>query len=282
MRGALKKPSGSISKIQNLRPGLNPERELRAKLTAKHTKIDRFGGFVSSAAKESPSSARQSVLQGEVIKRSDAKPLKTSAAGEVMPSMVASASHAKLERMLDEALTKANAHKQAMRYDAARHFWQKPGFFSKKRWTKLSLLLIIVLAASSFVAWQKIPQLSVKLAAMRAHVDASIPSYEPAGYSVNGPAKAINNAVTIQYASADDKSKVYTVKEQPSNKDSISLIADNSSPGQQIQTAQANGIPIVIIKNKVKCVSNGVETTVTNQANLAPDELLNIAKSLCA
>lgn len=278
MRGALKKPSGPINKIQNLRPGLNPERELRAKQTAKHSKIDRFGGFVSSRAQP----PEQPPFQGEVINRQVPKPAKTAAASAIMPSMVTSASHAKLERMLDEALSKANAHKQALKYDAARHFWQKPGFFSKNRWTKLSLVLIIVLAASLFTAWQKIPQLSVKLAAMRAHVDASIPSYKPAGYSFSGPAKAIHNSVTFQYVSPDDKSKVYMVKEQPSNQDSISLIADNSPSGQQIQTAQANGIPIIIVKNKVKCVSNGIETTVTNQANLAPDELLNIAKSVCA
>ena len=283
MRGALKKPDGSAIKIQSLRPGFNPERELRAKQTAQHTKVERFGGFVSSQTNNSGKPAGRPALQGGVINRQAPKAAQAAAAaGTVMPSMVTSASHAKLERMLDEALTKANAHKRAMKYEAARHFWQKPGFFNKKRWTKLGIVLVLVLAASSFIAWQKVPQLSVKLAGMRAHIDASIPSYEPAGYAVNGPAKAIHNAVTIQYASADDKSKVYTVKEQPSNQDSSSLIADNSAPGLQVQTARANGIPIVIVQNKVMCVSNGVKTTITNRANLSPDELLNIAKGICA
>jgi hypothetical protein len=117
---------------------------------------------------------------------------------------------------------------------------------------------------------------------MRAHVDALVPSYQPVGYSVNGPAKALDHAVAIQYASSANKSKIYTIQEQLSNQDSSSLIANNSSHGQQVQTTQANGIPIIIIQNRVECVSNGIETTITNQANLSPDELLNIAKGVCA
>jgi hypothetical protein len=196
--------------------------------------------------------------------------------------MVTSASHQRLERLLDEALAKADAHKLALKYHRARHFWQKPGFFSKGRWTKLSLLLLVTLGISLFIAWQKIPQLSFKLASIRAHVDASAPSYQPVGYAVSGPAKALGHAVAIQYASTSNKSKIYTVQERLSDQDSSSLIADSSAPGQQVQTSQANGIPIVIIRNKAKCVSNGIETTVTNQANLSPDELLNIAKGVCA
>ncbi len=282
MRGALKKPAEPLNKIQNLRPGFNPQREIRAKQTAKHNKVDRFGGFVSSTNKLVENRGKEPLLQGEVISRTAPKRARSSAASAVMPSMVASASHARLERMLDEALTTADAHKQAMRYEAARHFWQKPGFFNKKRWMKLSVLLITMLGVSFFVAWQKIPQLSVKLAGMQAHVDAAIPGYKPSGYALSGPAKAANHGVTIQYASAEDKNKIYTVQEQSSNQDSTSLIADNSSPSQAVQTAQANGIPIVIVRNKVKCVSNGTMTTITNKAGLSPDELLSIAKSVCA
>jgi hypothetical protein len=280
MRQTLKKPARPLNKIQNLRPGYNPERELRAKRAVRHSKVNRFGGFAASAKPANKDGGKP--IHGEVLSR-PAKGAKNSvSSAAVLPSMVTSASHQKLERMLDEALTRADAHKQALKYQAARHFWQKPGFFSKRRWLKLSVLALIVLGASLFVAWQKVPQLSLKLAGMRAHVDALMPDYKPAGYAVSGPAKAINNTVAIQYASAEDKSKIYTVQEQPSNQTSTSLIADSSPADQPVQTAEANGIPIIIIKNKVKCVSNGIETTVTNKANLSPDELLNIAKSICA
>ncbi|HET7827604.1 MAG TPA: DUF4367 domain-containing protein [Candidatus Saccharimonadales bacterium] len=281
MRGALQKPSGSIGRIQNLRPGFNPQRELRAKQTVKHSKVERFGGFVSSF-KANDSLNRKPLLQGEIINRPSQTAAQTATSAAVLPSMITSASHQRLERMLDEALTKATAHKEALKYHAARHFWQRPGFFSKNRRLKLSVLLILVTGLSLFFAWQKIPQLSIKVAALRAHIQASAPAYEPAGYKVSGPAKSLDHAVTIQYASASDKSKVYTVQEQSSTQDSSSLIADNSSSSQPVQTAQANGIPIVIVKNTAKCVSDGLMTTVTNNAGLSADELLNIAKSVCA
>lgn len=279
MRGALAKPAdGFSSRLQNLRPGTNPQRELRARQAVRHSKVNRFGGL-AAASKTEP--AKEPLLQGEVVSRPAAKTRPADPAA-IMPSMVTSASHHRLERMLDQALTQADAHKKALKYHAARHFWQKPGFFSRGRWIKLSVLIVIVLAASTAAAWQKIPQFSLKVASLRAHVDASIPTYKPTGYSESGPVKAADHAVTIQYASADDKSKVYTVNEQPSDQDSASLIADNTTPNQPVQTAQANGIPIVLVKNRAMCVSNGIKTTVVNQANLTPDELLNIAKGACS
>ena len=114
---------------------------------------------------------------------------------------------------------------------------------------------------------------------MRTHVNASVPSYQPVGYSLSGPAEVSDQTVSLKYASPEGE---YTVEEQSSGQDSSSLIADSSSPGQRVQTTQANGVPIIIVQNKVKCVSGGVETTITNQANLSPDELLNIARGVCA
>lgn len=280
MRGALKKPAASVNRMPNRWTSSNPQRELRAKQTATHSKVERFGGFVSSI-KTNERSAKEPLFHGEVMKAATPKKPKPQAAA-VLPSMVTSASHQRLERMLDVALTQADSHKEALKYESARHFWQKPGFFSKKRWLKLSVLALLILGICSFIAWQKVPEISLKLASLRAHVDASAPSYKPVGYAISGPAAAQNHAVTLSYKAAGNKSIGYTVEEQASGQDSSTLIADNSSPNQQVQTTQANGIPIVIIKNKVKCVSNGIETTITNQANLSADELLSIAKSICA
>lgn len=281
MRGTLKKPSASVNRTPSRHTSSNPLREIRAKQTATHSKVERFGGFVSSM-KTNERSAKEPLLHGEIMNTAIPKRPKPQAAANALPSMVTSASHQRLERMLDAALTRADSHKEALKYESARHFWQKPGFFSKKRWLKLSVLALLMLGICSFIAWQKVPEISLKLASLRAHVDASVPSYKPVGYAISGPAEAQNHAVTLSYKAVRDKSIGYTIEEQASDQDSSTLIADNSSPNQQVQTTQANGIPIVIIRNKVKCVSNGIETTITNQANLSADELLNIAKSICA
>ena len=267
VRGALKSPAGGFNnRIQNLKPGLNPQREARAKQTAKHAKVNRFGGQVSTAE----TSPRKPVLQGEVISRPvhrRAQPQPSATAAVAMPSMVTSASHHQIERMLDSALMRADSHKQAMKYQAARHFWQKPGFLGRHRWLKLSSLAVLVLGVSFFIAWQKVPQLSIRVAGMRAHLSATTPAYKPSGYSFS-PASAEKNSVTMKYASSGDKTKAYIVKEQPSNQDSDSLMADNTSSGQQVQTAQANGVPIIIVQGRAMCVSNHIKATITDKSGL--------------
>jgi hypothetical protein len=276
VRGALKNPAGGFSnRIQNLRPGLNPQRELRAKQTGKHSKVERFGGHVSTAGPK----AQTEVLQGEIVnRRAVVKPQPPAAA---MPSMVTSASHHRIERMLDAALLKADSHKQAMKYQAAKHFWQKPGFLGRRHGLKLGAMAFLVLGLGFFVAWQKVPGLSVRVAGMRAHLSATAPAYRPAGYSF-APASANNNVVTMKYASTVDKSKSYVVSEQSSSKNSGSIMDDSAAAGQQVQTAQANGVPIVIVAHKAICVNQGIKTTVDdNQANLSPNELLSIAKGVC-
>jgi hypothetical protein len=249
--------------------------KLRAKQTGKHSKVERFGGHVSTAGPK----AQTEVLQGEIVnRRAVVKPQPPAAA---MPSMVTSASHHRIERMLDAALLKADSHKQAMKYQAAKHFWQKPGFLGRRHGLKLGAMAFLVLGLGFFVAWQKVPGLSVRVAGMRAHLSATAPAYRPAGYSF-APASANNNVVTMKYASTVDKSKSYVVSEQSSSKNSGSIMDDSAAAGQQVQTAQANGVPIVIVAHKAICVNQGIKTTVDdNQANLSPNELLSIAKGVC-
>lgn len=280
MRGALKKPSVPLgAHIQRLTPGYNPRREDHAKHVAKHDRVQRFGIPVASA----PAVPHQTLQAKVTPRRSGPSAAAASNSTSVaLPSMITSASHQKLERMLDVALTRADAHKQALRYHAARHFWQRPSFLGRRTGLKISLLVILVLAGAGFAAWQKFPQLSIKLAASRAHIHASVPSYKPDGYSLAAPAQAINGQVLIKYKAAADADQGYDISQAPSDMTSTSLASTLTPSGSQMQTSQVGGNTVYIYgpKNDAAWVNNGILYKLSDRANLSSDQIIDIVKGL--
>jgi hypothetical protein len=278
MRGALKKPDLQVGhRIQKLTPGYNPKREAHAQAVNKHSQVKHFGHPI--AQKDSSFSA-PAVHKAKVTPRQSlsAPSASTSVA---LPSMVTSASHQRLERMLDEALVKADAHKQALRYQAARHFWQRPGFLGRRTGLKLTLIFLIVLAALAFVTWQKFPQLSVKVAGSRAHINATVPSYKPVGYNMAAPATVQDGEVLIKFAAAES-GLGYDISQQPSNMTSTSLAQTLVHPGAQMQTSQVGGNTVYIYgeHNDAAWVNNGILYSLMDHANLSSDQIINIVKGL--
>jgi hypothetical protein len=280
MRGALKRPGDSLGAgIQHLTPGLNPQRELRARKITKHSRVDHFGSPMPSSSTD----IKRPVVRGEVFSRVAPKP-KTSAKSEstvALPSMITSASHQKLERMLDAALSQADAHKQALKYHAARHFWQRPGFLGKRRGLKLGLIFVVLLSAMLVLVWQKIPQVSAKIAGLRAHVDASVPAYKPEGYQLATPIKSQSGSVVIKYKTPSAGSG-FDIAEQQSNMTSTSLAQTVVPQGSQVQTSHVDGNTVYIYgpNNDAAWVNNGILYTIKDRSQLSSDQIIKIVHSL--
>jgi hypothetical protein len=269
MRGGLKKPSTKITASFNRFSGNNIEREVRAKSTHKHPGIDRFG-TPRPPAKKTPAKP----LTGEVV-NSGGKAA-ASRATAPLPSMVTSASHHKLERLLDQALTHADSHKEAMRYGAARHFWQR----GSRRWVILAVILVAIVVGL-FISWQKVPQLSVKTAGMQAHLSPTVPTYKPDDFKMAGPAKAVSGTVDIKYVSSDN-SQSYNIVQAQSNLTS-QMVGQNVVPkGSTVQTSQVEGNTVYIYgeNNDAAWVNNGILYTIKDGAHLNSDELIKIVQGL--
>jgi hypothetical protein len=279
MRDGLKKPTQKLqSNVQRLTL-TNIDRELRAKLTSKHGQVNRFGGHGSTKNTKTHQAAQP--LSGELVSH---RPASThhqpaSPVAAPLPSMVTSASHQKLERLLDEALLRADAHKQALRYQAARHFWQKQWFSGPRRWLVV-VSLFVVLVGGIVVAWQKIPQVSIKVAGMKAHLSPAVPSYKPEGYSLARPAKAASGAVSLAYNAPSGRG--YTIQQAQSNLTSSSVAQNVIPKGAPVQTSQVAGNTVYIYgqDNDVAWVNNGVLYTIKDKANLSSDELIKIVRGL--
>lgn len=277
-RDGLRKPAGPPgSRLQHLSTTPRLATQLRAKQTPKHTKVSRFG---VPTAKAQPA-ARP--LQGEIINHS--KPAahhQQSATAAPLPSLVTSVSHQRLERLLDAALLQADAHKQALKYQAARHFWQKPRFFGRHRLLGLAIVVIAAAAVVTVLAWRQVPALSVRLAAHRAHVAASLPAYQPAGYHLISPVATQGDAVTLKYQSAEDKTVNFAITQQRSDLTSAALAHTMIPDGMPVQTSQIQGNTVYIYgaDNNAAWVNNGILYTITDHANLPSNEVLKIVESI--
>jgi hypothetical protein len=277
MRGGLNKPAKTLGAgIEHFSGAVNIQREVRAKGTPRHHHVERFG-----VPKVPPKQhTYPKPVSGELVSR---RPQSKSAqaAQPPLPSMVTSVSHQKLEKMLDQALTHADTHKEALRYHAARHFWHRRWLSGHRRWYALAVLLLVVVAAIG-ISWQRFPQLSVKAAGMRAHLSPTVPGYVPEGYKLAGPAKAISGTVDIKYTSGDKASSSYEVVQAQSELTS-SLVGQSVVPkGAPVQTTQVEGNTVFIYgnSNDAAWVNNGVLYKVKDRANLSSDELIKIVQGL--
>jgi hypothetical protein len=243
---------------------------VQANSTPKHAHVQRFG--VIGAAK--PATAPNKVV-------ATVRPHQPKAEAHTpapLPSMTASASHQHLERLLDHALANADSHKQALHHRRRTH-----RLFSRvKRMPKLLTIggsLIILGAVGSLTAWQKVPQVAVRVAAARASVDAGLPSYAPSGFSFNAPVHYSQGSVSMQYASNGQK---YVLTQQNSNWDSSSLASNVFSKNSQVQTSQVNGTTVYVYgnSNDATWVNHGIRYTLSDSASLTTDQILKIANSL--
>ncbi len=222
-----------------------------------------------------PKANSKQVHHGEIVRRPKPTAGKTSSANlgaKPMPSMVASASHLELERMLDHALTTADAHKQTHAYKARKTLgWPLiiAGFF--------------ILAAIVFILLIKnVPAIAMKVVATRAHINASVPAYAPQGYSYSSPIQYDNKAVTLRYEASSDSAKSYAISQEKSDWDSITLASNALAGKSQVQTSQINGTTVYIYGagNDATWVNHGIRYTLNDNANLESDQILKIASSL--
>jgi hypothetical protein len=288
MRGAVKKPAipkpSPANRAQKAKTGkvlsIEPTRARRARETSKHTKISRFGQPKAAVEPEIVQKPNKLNAPG----RSTAQTQTPSAAAKAvaMPSMVTSVSHQHLERLLDQALFRADAHKQALKGRSPnQNLWQKARF--APRWVSAMCILLVLAVIGAFFAWQNIPQFSMKIAANKAHIAASIPAYSPSGFKFSGPISSSKGEVTMKFTANGDTGRNFSISQKNTSWDSASLLANYVNPvHHNYQTSQVKGTTLYMYgdKNNATWVSNGIWYTINDEANLNSDQLMKIADSM--
>jgi hypothetical protein len=152
----------------------------------------------------------------------------------------------------------------------------------EKRSAKFVSLIIAGAAAAivavGVLAYFNLPAVSFWVAASRAEVPASLPTYAPAGYSVDGQAQSSLGMVTIDYRSASGS---YSIQMANSNWDSDGVLENKVKPtATNYQTLNQKGLTIFVFNSQAIWVNGGVLYTIALGSNLSNDEVLKIVDGI--
>ncbi len=154
-------------------------------------------------------------------------------------------------------------------------------FAKRPRAASVFAIALLVALFAGYITYLNIPNLSLKIAASRAGIDATMPGYRPAGFSIAGPINYSEGLVTISFQSnSDDRS--FDIVERKSSWDSESLQAnyvERETPNYV--TFQDRGLTIYIYSgSNATWVDGGIWYTIEGESQLNSEQLLKIAASM--
>ncbi len=159
-----------------------------------------------------------------------------------------------------------------------------PKVSTKKPSTKaitITIISILVAAVAIYFTYINMPNLSVKIAAAQAGINAQYPDYHPDGYSVDGPVTFSDGEVTINFKANTGDAK-FVLKQAKSSWDSSAVlenIVKENSKDRYI-TSQERGLTIYTYGGNAAWVNGGILYTIEGDAPISNDQIRRIATSL--
>ena len=140
----------------------------------------------------------------------------------------------------------------------------------------LGLLLL-----GGYFTYLYMPNISVRVAAVQSGVNATYPSYQPTGYSLDGPVAYTNNEVKLRFA-ANAGPQTFAITQTKSNWDSSAVLENYVKPevGNSYVTTRDNGLTVYTFDSKAAWVSNGTFYTIDGDAPLTNEQVRRIATSM--
>lgn len=151
--------------------------------------------------------------------------------------------------------------------------------------TSRSVIIVTLTAAAlvsvGYIAYQKIPTIAMRVAATRAGIDANLPGYKPAGFSLIGPPQYSAGEVVVNYRSNSDE-RNFTITQRASGWNSETLLENFVQDKKPYQTFQNNkGMTVYCYgDSNATAVSTGLWLKVEGLSKLTCDQLQKIISSL--
>ncbi len=182
-------------------------------------------------------------------------------------------SHMIKQEAIDEAMRKAPSRKELEKRA------KRPGKFRKL--ASIGSVSLALLLLAGYFTYLNMPNLSVRVAAAQAGVDATYPEYRPDGYSLSGSVAYNQGWVSMKFAS-NSGDQNFTIKQSKSSWDSSALL-DNyvkEKVGDNYVPYNERGLTIYIYNSNAAWVNDGVLYTIEGDAPLSGDQIRRIATSL--
>lgn len=178
------------------------------------------------------------------------------------------------QEAISQAIEKAPSHAKNHRQVA-----NPPKKFS--RMLSFGSISIALLILGAYFTYLNMPNLSVRVAAASAGVDASYPGYHPDGYRLDGAIGYTQGEVNMKFASNGGPQN-FTISQKNSSWDSTAVL-DNfvkDKAGENYITYSERGLTIYTYGSNAAWVNNGVLYTIDGDAPLSSDQIRHIATSM--
>lgn len=201
-----------------------------------------------------------------------AKAHKLQSAGKQPQQAAVPAASVLKQAAINEALD--NAPKQT----AKQHRTHRP-FYNRIIGTVFGCMALVLFGG--YFTYLNVPNLSVRVAAAQAGIDASYPGYRPDGYRLNGPVAYSDGQVHMKFA-ANTGDTNFTLNQSKSSWDSNALLENyvKEASDDEYSTSQEKGITIYNYGSNAAWVSGGILYTIEGNAPLSPDQIRKIATSV--
>lgn len=245
-------------------PTLKPERILRAHHVAKSTLIRKFSSDrPTSVIREAVLAVKQAPEQ--------APPLTDAAHTIATPAA---------DGVFEKALENATSHMQQPLRKKRLHERVAKKLHIQPRTVIAGSLSTLTLLVGAFWAYQHMPSVAMRIATARAGVAASLPAYQPAGYSLKGPIEAAPGKVSVQYTSNSDD-RAFKIVQQSSDWNSQTLL-DNFVLGEhnQYQSMQIGGRTVYLYDSGATWVDGGIWYQINGDSSLSSEQIRRIIDGL--
>ena len=138
---------------------------------------------------------------------------------------------------------------------------------------------LAVMLLGGYLTYISMPNISIKIAAVQAGIDAKYPGYKPDGYAMSGPIRFKDGEVAVKYAYADGSSE-YTLTQQKSSWDSNAVKEYFSEKSTQVSTTMVDGLTVYSDGSHAAWVNRGILYQIDGSAELSSEQIQKIATSL--
>lgn len=140
---------------------------------------------------------------------------------------------------------------------------------------------VAAIALMAGIVWyQNSPKLAFHNAALKAGIEASLPTYIPSSYHQAGAAQVSDNQLTLNFASPSSD-KPLAITERRSNWDSNSLRENYvSQQTDNFLAVQGQGLTIYLYNDQATWINHGVWYQMSGTSKLSREQILKIAYGL--
>lgn len=149
------------------------------------------------------------------------------------------------------------------------------------KFMKIATTAMSVLVLSAYVAYLNAPNISVRIAASRAGINAQLPGYTPSGFALDGPVEYETGKIVLNFASNSDE-RNFTIAQEESRWNSETL-RENSVANQtsDYETIRRGGLTVYIWNgSNASWVNQGIKYTLDGDSQLSEEQITQIATSL--